>query len=233
MELNKYVKNLNVIYEDNHIIVVEKIVRVPMQKDESEDISMIDIVKEYIRVKYNKPGNVYLGMVHRLDRSVGGVVVFARTTKAMTRLSEEIRSRRMHKKYMAVLNGTLETSGVLENYLVKNEKTNKSMVCKENTKGAKFAKLEYKVIAKQKGYTLVDIDLHTGRHHQIRVQFSNIGHCLWGDQKYGREINKVGDYIALYAYSLTFNHPTTKEEMTFTNKPNTNIGAWKFFKENI
>ncbi len=230
MELNKYVKNLHVLYEDNHIIVVEKMVRVPMQQDDSKDICMIDIVKEYIKIKYNKPGNVYLGMVHRLDRVVGGIVVFARTTKAMTRLSEQVRTRRVHKKYLAVLNGNLNTSGTLTDYLVKDEKNNKSRVCTENTKGAKLASLEYKVIENIKGYTLVDIDLHTGRHHQIRVQFNNIGHPLFGDQKYGLKINKVGDYIALYAYSLSFIHPVTKEEMTFKNMPNKNVGAWKYFK---
>lgn len=229
MDLKEYVNKLNVLYEDNHIIVVEKMVRVPMQEDISKDICMMDIVKEYIKIKYNKPGKVYLGMVHRLDRMVGGVVVFARTTKAMTRLSEQVRNREIHKKYLAVLNGELKQSGHLENYLVKNEKTNMSRVCKENVLNSKLAILDYKVLEIKNGYTLVDVDLHTGRHHQIRVQFSNISHPLFGDQRYGKDINKVGDNIALFAYSLTFKHPVTKEEITFKKMPNKKIGAWKYF----
>ena len=230
MNIKDYVKKLNVIYEDNHIIVVEKMVRVPMQEDVSKDICMIDIVKEYIKEKYNKPGNVYLGMVHRLDRMVGGIVVFARTTKAMTRLSEQVRTRTIHKKYLAVLNGELKKSGHLENYLVKNEKTNMSRVCKENQNGAKLASLDYNVLEIKSGYTLVDIDLHTGRHHQIRVQFSNIDHPLFGDQKYGQNVNKVGDNIAIFAYGLSFVHPVTKEKLNFKKMPDKNIGAWKLFK---
>lgn len=229
MNLEKYVEKLNVIYEDNHIIVVEKMVRVPMQQDISKDICMIDIVKEYIKIKYNKPGNVYLGMVHRLDRMVGGVVVFARTTKAMSRLSEQVRTRKISKKYFAVLNGKLKKSGKLENYIIKNENTNMSKVCKESVNGAKFASLEYKIVDIKNGYTLVDIDLHTGRHHQIRVQFSNIGHPLYGDQKYGSNINKVGQNIALYAYSLSFVHPVTKEDMLFNCYPDKKDSAWGYF----
>ncbi|MEG2711745.1 MAG: RNA pseudouridine synthase [Clostridia bacterium] len=228
MKLEEYIKKLNVLYEDNHIIVVEKMVRVPMQKDISEDISMIDIVKEYLKIKYNKPGNVYLGMVHRLDRMVGGIVVFAKTSKAMTRLSETIRTRKMTKKYLAVLNGELKGSGTLENYLVKNEKENMSSVCKEDTKNAKLAVLDYSVIENANGYTLVDVNLHTGRHHQIRVQFTNIGHPLFGDQKYGQKINKIGDNIALYAYSLSFAHPVSKEVLKFEKKP-AKLGGFKYF----
>ncbi|MEG0073461.1 MAG: RNA pseudouridine synthase [Clostridia bacterium] len=228
MKLEEYIKKLNVLYEDNHIIVVEKMVRVPMQKDISEDISMIDIVKEYLKIKYNKPGNVYLGMVHRLDRMVGGIVVFAKTSKAMTRLSETIRTRKMAKKYLAVLNGELKGSGTLENYLVKNEKENMSSVCREDTKNAKLAVLDYSVIENANGYTLVDVNLHTGRHHQIRVQFANIGHPLFGDQKYGQKINKIGDNIALYAYSLSFAHPVSKEVLKFEKKP-AKLGGFKYF----
>ncbi|MEG2460086.1 MAG: RNA pseudouridine synthase [Clostridia bacterium] len=228
MKLEEYIKKLNVLYEDNHIIVVEKMVRVPMQKDISEDISMIDIVKEYLKIKYNKPGNVYLGMVHRLDRMVGGIVVFAKTSKAMTRLSETIRTRKMAKKYLAVLNGELKGSGTLENYLVKNEKENMSSVCREDTKNAKLAVLDYSVIENANGYTLVDVNLHTGRHHQIRVQFTNIGHPLFGDQKYGQKINKIGDNIALYAYSLSFAHPVSKEVLKFEKKP-AKLGGFKYF----
>ncbi len=239
MNLENLVENLNVIYEDNHILVVEKFVKVPMQQDKSGDISMIDVVREYIRLKYNKPGNVYVGMVHRLDRMVGGICVFAKTSKAMSRLSKYVREREIKKRYVAILNGKIESSeGELHDYLIKNERLNMSRTCSKDTKNAKEAKLKYKVKGyikiNNKEYTVVKVNLLTGRHHQIRVQFANNGNPLYGDQKYGQKVNKVGQNLALYSYYLSFPHPTKDEYMEFINYPkgkdvfsNIDFSDWK------
>lgn len=168
--------DLKVIYEDNHIIVVEKPVNVPSQQDKTNDIDMLTIIKQYLKEKYNKPGNVYLGLIHRLDRPVGGVMVFAKTSKAAARLSEQVRNKEFKKKYLAIVDGKMENgSGVLEDYLLKNERNNTSKVVEEGTKNAKNAKLEYEVIAynEETDLSLVKVTLHTGRHHQIRLQFAN------------------------------------------------------------
>ena len=223
--------NLNVIYEDNHIIVVEKIPNVPVQKDSSEDMDMLSLVKNYIKEKYNKPGNVYLGLVHRLDRPVGGVIVFAKTSKAASRLSNEVREKIFKKEYLAVVDGKLEkTKGTLENYLYKDVKKNTSYVVDKNEKQAKFAKLDYEVLKydEKENVSLLKINLHTGRHHQIRVQLSNIGHSIYGDQRYG----KIGKnkQIALWAYKLTIIHPTKKEKMEFVSIPK-KIGIWKILEK--
>jgi len=220
-------KNLKILYEDNHIIVVVKEPGIPTQADKSGDKDMLTIIKEYIKEKYNKPGNVYLGLVHRLDRMVGGVMVFAKTSKAASRISEYIRQKNVKKRYIAVVNGILPVSDKkieLRNYLVKNERQNISKVVDKNTKGSKEAILEYKVLKNfkynSKDYSLVDIDLHTGRHHQIRVQFANISHPLYGDVKYGQKVNKVGQNLALFSYYLSFFHPTKDEYMEFKFMPN-------------
>ena len=220
-------EDLKILYEDNHIIVVVKKPGIPTQEDKTGDKDMLTIVKEYIKVKYNKPGNVYLGLVHRLDRMVGGVMVFAKTSKAASRISEYIRQKNVKKRYLAVVNGTLPVSDQkveLRNYLVKNERLNMSRVVESTTKGSKEAILEYKVLKNftynGKDYSLVDIDLHTGRHHQIRLQFANIGHPLYGDIKYGQKVNKVGQNLALFSYYLSFFHPTKDEYLEFEFKPN-------------
>ena len=225
-------QNLKVIYEDNHIIVVEKPVNVPSQQDKTGDEDMLTIIKHYIKEKYNKPGNVYLGLIHRLDRPVGGVMVFAKTSKAAARLSEQVRNKEFQKRYLAIVNGKLEkTNATLENYLLKNERTNTSKVVEEGTKNSKYAKLEYEVIKynEETNLSLVNIKLYTGRHHQIRLQFADIGHSLYGDQKYGTRGR--GKQICLWAYELTFKHPITKQKMTFNTKPETK-GSWKIL-ENI
>ena len=181
-------QDLKVIYEDNHIIVVEKKPNIPSQADKTEDIDMLSIVKSYIKEKYQKPGNVYLGLIHRLDRPVGGIMIFAKTSKAASRLSNEVREKVFKKKYLAVVDGKLDKKeGVLEDYLYKDERNNISKVVKKEKKNAKYAKLEYKVLKynKIKDLSLLEINLHTGRHHQIRVQLSNMGHSIFGDQKYG------------------------------------------------
>ncbi len=219
---------LDVIYEDNHIIVVQKPCNTPSQGDNTNDEDMITIVKKYIKEKYNKPGEVYLGLVHRLDRPVGGIMVFAKTSKAASRLSESIRTKNFKKTYLAVVNGNLEgKSGRLENYLLKDEALNKSKVVSKDKHGAKLAILTYEVLAEKDGLSLVKINLETGRHHQIRVQFANIGHALYGDQKYGKGPQNA--QISLWAYKLEFKHPTKDEIMIFECKPK-NIGVWKIFE---
>lgn len=224
--MNFDIKELNIIYEDNHIIVVVKPVGIPVQQDKSGDVDMLTIIKKYIKEKYNKPGEVYLGLVHRLDRMVGGVMVFAKTSKAASRISNYIREKNFKKKYLAIVNGKIEKTGksvILHNYLVKNQRLNMSRVCNKKTKGAKEAILEYTVLNnfkfKEKDYTKVDINLKTGRHHQIRVQFANILHPLYGDIKYGNKINKVGQNLALWSYYLSFFHPTKDEYLEFTYYP--------------
>ena len=219
-------QDLKVLYEDNHIIVVEKPVNIPSQGDKTGDIDMLTIIKAYIKEKYNKPGDVYLGLVHRLDRPTGGVMVFARTSKAASRLSEEVRDKKFHKKYLAIVDGKMEkTSGTMKDYLLKNEKTNTSKVVKEGTKNSKEAVLDYEVVKynEEIDMSLVKVSLYTGRHHQIRVQFASRGHSLSGDQKYGTRGR--GKQLALWAYSLSFSHPTTKEEMTFESYPEP-VGSW-------
>lgn len=224
--------NLKVIYEDNHIIVVEKPVNVPSQGDKTGDIDMLTIIKDYIKEKYNKPGNVYLGLVHRLDRPVGGVMVFAKTSKAAARLSESVRNKDFNKTYLVIADGRFDKrSDILEDYMLKNEKTNMSKVVPEGTKNSKYAKLEYEELFynEEIDLSVLKIKLYTGRHHQIRVQLSSRNHSICGDQKYGTRGR--GKQIALWAYMLEFEHPTTKEKMVFKSIPEV-IGSWKIL-ENI
>ena len=219
---------LNVIYEDNHIIVVEKPCNIPSQADKTGDEDMLTLIKSYIKEKYNKPGEVFLGLVHRLDRPVGGIMVFARTSKAASRLSESIRVKDFSKKYLAVVEGKFENkAGTLEDYLFKDETLNKSRVVSKDKKGAKLARLTYEVIEEHEDVSLVKINLETGRHHQIRVQFANSGHPLVGDQKYGK--SNPGVQIALWAYELEFKHPTKDEIMKFNVYPR-KVGPWKTFE---
>ena len=216
-------KDLNILYEDNHLIVVEKPFNVLSQADDTKDIDMLTIVKNYLKEKYNKPGNVYLGLVHRLDRPTGGIIFFEKTSKAASRLSKDIRENKFTKKYLAVVHGKLkEPKGILENYLLKNS-DNTSIVTDE--KYGKYAKLSYEVIDYKNNLTLVSITLETGRHHQIRVQFANIKNPLYGDQRYGSNDKKQ---LALYAYYLSFNHPVTKEKLEFINFPKKE-GIWGLF----
>ncbi len=221
---------LKILYEDNHIIVVEKPVNIPSQGDKTGDIDMLTIIKRYLKEKYNKPGNVYLGLVHRLDRPVGGVMVFAKTSKAAARLSEQVRNKDFRKRYLVIVNGKFEErKGTLQDYLLKNEKNNMSKVVKEGTKNAKLAILDYEVIKydPELNLSVLKIDLHTGRHHQIRVQLSSRGHSIYGDQKYGGRGH--GKQICLWAYQLTLFHPITKEEMTFTSMP-VKEKSWKILE---
>ena len=211
---------MNVLYEDNQIIVVEKEPNIPSQSDKTGDIDMLTMVKQYIKEEYNKPGEAYIGLVHRLDRPVGGIMVFARTSKAASRLSEQVRNKTLKKIYIAVVDGEIkEKRGVFEDYLYKDERNNLSKVVSKDKKNSKFAKLEYEVIDydEKRDLSTVKIKLHTGRHHQIRVQFANAGHSLYGDQKYGTR--GKGKQIRLWAYELEFEHPVKKEMMTFKSIP--------------
>ena len=219
---------LNVIYEDNHIIVVEKPCNIPSQADKTTDVDMLTLVKSYVKEKYNKPGEVFIGLVHRLDRPVGGIMVFARTSKAAARLSEAIRIKQFSKQYLAVVNGIFECKkGSLEDYLLKDEALNKSRVVSKDKRGAKLARLTYEVISEKNNKSLIKINLETGRHHQIRVQFSNDGHALVGDQKYGKGEQNV--QIALWAYKLEFKHPTKEDILNFICMPK-KIGPWADFE---
>ena len=226
-------EKLNILYEDNHIIVVEKITNIPSQSDKTGDIDMLSLVKQYIKEKYNKPGNVYVGLVHRLDRPVGGVMVFAKTSKSASRLSNQVREKTMKKQYLAVVDGKFEEKqGVLEDYLYKDERNNISKVVTAQKKGAKYAKLEYQVLdyKPDKDLSLVKVEIYTGRHHQIRLQFSNFGHSIFGDQKYGSR--GKGKQIALWAYRLEIEHPITKEKLDFMVLPK-KTGTWSWNFEQI
>ena len=202
---------INIIYEDNHLLVVEKPINIPVQEDESKDLDFLTILKNFIKKRDNKPGNVYLGLVHRLDRPVGGIMVFAKTSKCASRLSEQVRNRTLKKTYYAVVEGKVEKEETLKDYLFKDTKNNIVRV----DKNGKEAILNYNLIEYKDGYSLVKINLKTGRSHQIRVQFSSRGHALYGDQKYNKNA-KVGEQIALFAKELELVHPTTKELMKFS-----------------
>ncbi len=221
---------IKVLYEDNHIIVVEKPVNIPSQGDKTGDLDMLTMVKDYIKEKYNKPGEAYIGLVHRLDRPTGGVMVFARTSKAASRLSEAVRNKELKKSYLAIVDGKMEEdSGTFKDYLYKNEKTNTSRIAKPNEKNAKEAILDYEVVLynEEINMSVVKINLHTGRHHQIRVQFASRGHSLNGDQKYGTRGR--GKQLCLWAYKLSFVHPVTKEVMEFVSIPKIE-GSWKILE---
>lgn len=213
--------DLEILYEDNHIIVVVKPFNILSQSDDTKDIDMLTLIKSYLKEKYNKPGNVYLGLIHRLDRPTGGIMVFAKTSKAASRLSKQIRLNLFTKKYLAIVNGYFdEKVGVFEDYILKKE-DNSSVI----SNLGKYAKLEYEVLKEKSNLSLVNILLHTGRHHQIRVQFASRNHPLYGDQRYGKSSKKQ---LALFAYYLSFNHPVTKEKLEFIKYPD-KVGIWKEF----
>lgn len=205
---------IKILYEDNHLIAVLKPINVPTQKDSSNDIDMVSLVKDYLKKKYNKPGNVYLGLLHRLDRPVSGVLLFAKTSKAAERMTKEIKNHNVRKTYYAVVEGKVDKKGTFIDKLLKDEKTNFVRV---SDKG-KEAKLEYELICYKNNYSLVKINLITGRSHQIRVQFSSRGYPLYGDQRYNK---KDKNQIALFSSSIEFTHPVTKEHLTISyNLPN-------------
>ena len=221
--------DLIVLYEDNHVIVVLKPQNVPSCEDETKDKDLLTVIKEHIKEKENKQGNVYVGLVHRLDRPTGGVMVYAKSSKAAARLSEQMQNGDFEKKYAAVLAGELKTKrATLTNYLKKNPINNMVYVCPPVTEGAKFAELEYDVLEEKSGLTLALIKLHTGRSHQIRVQMANVGAPVYGDMRYGGEKAKKGK-LALWAVSLSFTHPVSKERLCFKIQPPADLIPWKYF----
>ncbi|MEG2322397.1 MAG: RluA family pseudouridine synthase [Bacilli bacterium] len=214
---------INIVYEDNHLLVVIKPINMPSQKDDSNDPNLLDELKKYLVKKYNKKGAAYLGLVQRLDRPVGGLMVFAKTSKAASRLSEQIRQHNVKKEYHAVVCGKIDKYGTFTDYLLKDTQTNMVKI----DKNGKEAVLDYELVSFKNNYSLVKINLKTGRSHQIRVQFSYHGFPLYGDQRYNEKA-KVKQQIALYATKLTFSHPITKEELTFEiNFPSTQ--PWDIF----
>lgn len=208
---------MTVVYEDNHIIVVNKDSGEIVQGDKTGDTPLSDIVKEYIRQKYNKPGNVFLGVVHRLDRPVSGLVVFAKTSKALTRLNEMFRTGNVHKIYWAITrNIPPQPSGRLEQWIVRNEKQNKSYVYNREVPNSKKAILEYTTISTSDNYTLLEVRLMTGRHHQIRCQLAAMGCPIKGDLKYGAKRSNPDGSISLMSHHIEFIHPVSKETINLT-----------------
>ena len=207
--------NLNILYEDNHVIVVVKPINILSQSDVTNDPDMLTLIKNYLKEKYHKPGNVYLGLVHRLDRVVGGIMVFAKTSKAASRLSDSIKKNEFHKEYLAICHGKVKESDTFIDYLEKKDNFNTIVTDKMH---GKLSELSYELIDydEKKDLSLVKVSLKTGRHHQIRVQFSSRGYPLVGDNRYGSDDEKE---IGLFAYKLSFPHPVTKEIISFTYLP--------------
>ncbi len=211
--MEKLLEN-NILYEDNHLLVVIKPANTPVCKDSSKDEDLLSILKDYLKEKYHKPGNVYLGLVHRLDRPVSGIMVFAKTSKAASRLAKQINDKQFKKTYYAVVTGNTKEKEILKDYLKKDEKNNTSYVT--NEKEGKLSILEYEKVKTVDNYSLIKINLLTGRHHQIRVQFAARNHPLYGDHKYNKAfINDNKENIALIAKKLSFYHPVTKELLNF------------------
>lgn len=222
---------MEILYEDNHIIVVSKPQGVASQPDETGDKDMLTQVKEYIKEKYNKPGEAFVGLVHRLDRPTGGAMVFAKTSKAASRLSEQMKNGEFDKTYMAVVCGKpRESKGKIVSYLKKDEKTNTAQIVPQTTTGAKRAELDYEVLEynSETNHALVKVKLYSGRGHQIRVQMKSIKCPIYGDQKYGGEdMPKV--MLNLFATELAFLHPVTKQKLVFRVYPPENASAWNEF----
>ncbi|MBD5237405.1 MAG: RNA pseudouridine synthase [Bacteroidales bacterium] len=205
---------MEVVYEDNHIIIVNKKAGEIVQGDKTGDTPLSEIVKQYIKEKYNKPGNVFCGVVHRIDRPVEGLVIFARTSKALERLNKMLREGEIHKTYHALVEGNVkDDEGELENYLVSDGRINKTFVTTSSNPDAKLSKLRYKVLTRGDRYTLLEINLLTGRKHQIRCQLSNIGHPIKGDLKYGARRSNRNGGISLQAHKIEFVHPVSKENI--------------------
>lgn len=220
-----------ILYEDNHVIVVNKLPSELTQGDKTGDATLPDLIKTYLKEKYQKPGNVFLGVVHRLDRPTSGALVFARTSKALERLNAQFRNKETNKVYWAIVGQKPQnTEGSLRNWLKKNEAQNKSYVVAENTPGAKNAILHYELIGASDRYFLLEIQLETGRHHQIRCQLAHMGCVIKGDLKYGDKRSNPDGSICLHARTLSFEHPTTKETIA-VEAPLPQIGVWTAFEK--
>jgi 23S rRNA pseudouridine1911/1915/1917 synthase len=219
-------ENLQVLFEDNHIVIINKRAGDITQGDKTGDKPLSDVVKEYIKDKYNKPGKVFIGTVHRLDRPTSGIVIFARTSKALERLNKMLRDKRIKKTYWALVKNTpKKETDTLINILKKDTKKNKSFVYKKEVEGSKNAILHYKVVQKLDNYSLLEIDLETGRHHQIRTQLSYIGSPIKGDLKYGFDRSNKDGSISLHARKIEFTHPVSKENILITS-PTPNDAVW-------
>ena len=215
--MNSTKENLQVLFEDNHIIIVNKRAGDITQGDKTGDKPLSDVVKEYVKDKYNKPGLVFIGTVHRLDRPTSGIVIFARTSKALERLNKMLRDKTIKKTYWALVKNVPKlTTDTLTNFLKKDTKKNKSFVYQKEIEGSKNAILHYNVIKKLENYFLIEIDLETGRHHQIRTQLAHIGSAIKGDLKYGFPRSNKDGSISLHARKIKFIHPVSKEEITIT-----------------
>ena len=218
-----------ILYEDNHLIVVNKLPGELVQGDETGDRTLADDVKEYLRIKYSKPGNVYLGIPHRLDRPTSGIVVYAKTEKALIRLNEAFRGSGVRKTYWAVVdNMPRKPESTLIHYIVRNSANNKSVAYPKEIKGSKIARLDYKLIGTSDKYYLLEITLHTGRHHQIRAQLAAIGLHIKGDLKYGFPRSNPDGGIHLHARKIVFIHPVKKEEVTIVAPP-PHDPVWDYF----
>lgn len=219
-----------VLFEDNHLLVVVKPPGIPSQEDESGDPDMLTLLKEDLKIRHNKPGNVFLGLVHRLDRPVGGAMLFAKTSKGASRLSDTVRTREFGKTYIAVVHGTpKQAQATLKHWMRKDSKRNVSDVFDRPVADAKEAVLDYAVIASSGGFSLVAVKLHTGRSHQIRAQMSAIGCPLYGDAKYGAASGQRSashGTVALWSSSVSFPHPISKEWMTFRSIPAQQAAEW-------
>lgn len=216
-----------ILYEDNHVIVAVKPPNMLSQADKTGDADILSFLKADVKARYGKPGRVYLGLVHRLDRPVGGLMVFARTSKAAARLSAQMREHKLGREYLCVVQGAVQDSFELVNYLIKEERLNRVCVCDSDVKGAQLAVLHGRCLDRRGDTALCAIQLETGRSHQIRVQMAEIGAPLWGDNRYGRGI--PGQQIALWGYKLSFIHPTSKELLTFMHLPFG--GIWSQYKD--
>ncbi len=225
----QYLSNIDIQYEDNHVLVAVKPTNMLSQADKTGDTDILTLLKQYLKVKYNKPGQVYLGLVHRLDRPVGGLMVFARTSKAASRLSAQMREHNMGREYLCVVEGAVKDRFTCIDYLKKNEYLNKVEICDADEKGAQLAMLTGQCLSRKGALSLCAIQLQTGRNHQIRVQLANLGAPLWGDNRYGSGI--AGQQIALWGYRLVFEHPTRHEIMTFQHLPCGSI--WNVFAEEL
>ncbi len=222
-----------ILYEDNHIIIVNKKCGDIVQGDKTGDKTLADEVKEYIKHKYNKPGEVFLGITHRLDRPTSGIVIFARTSKALSRLNKMFGEQKIHKTYLAVVNNKPpKLQDTITHYLIRNRKQNKSYASKKEIKNSKEARLSYELIGNSKDYFLIKILLHTGRHHQIRAQLAELGCLIKGDLKYGFPRSNPDGGIHLHAYKINFIHPVKKEPINITAKPPEDV-LWNYFKDLI
>lgn len=224
---------MTVLYEDNHIIIVNKTVSEIVQGDKTGDKPLSETVKEWLKEKYNKPGNVFCGVTHRLDRPVSGIVLFAKTSKALPRLNDMFKNKEIKKTYWAIVkNAPKQNEGTLKHYLIKNEKQNKSYAYDTEKPDAKLAVLHYKLIARSDKYYLLEIDLETGRHHQIRCQLAKMGCIIKGDLKYGADRSNPDGGISLHARSISFIHPVSKELIEVT-APLPKDNLWKALEESV